>query len=201
METRRNSTHGRGFTIIELMVVMGIVTVIYAVTLASYSRFGGQTLLRSLAYDIALTIRQTQVHGISARIFSGSVADVYGHGVLFDLSIPGGDRQFVLYADTNRDRFFTSVASGELVDVYRLGRGHTIDDICYVEGGNAEMCGVASRVDVLFVRPEPDAIIRVYNGQGWIRAESFRIVLQSPHGSRLSVVVERGGQISVQRVN
>lgn len=197
---RRESV--RGFTLIELVVVLGVVTVISAVTLAGYSKFGTQTLLRSLVYDMALTVRQTQVHGISASIFSGDLAQIYGHGLLFDLA--SANNAFILYADSNDlNKFYTPSVFGnsELLDTYTLGRGYSISSLCY-DNGSGEICGTAQQADILFIRPEPDALIRVKEGGVWVSPAPFkvRIVVESPQDEQLSVVIEAGGQISVQRL-
>src|SRR3989344_4615422 len=50
----------RGFTLVELMVVTGILVVITSLILANNTRFGGAVLLENLAYDIALSMRKAQ---------------------------------------------------------------------------------------------------------------------------------------------
>lgn len=186
----------RGFTLIELLVVVGILVVISGIILTNYSKFGGQILLRNLAYDIALSIRQAQVYGISARSFLGAQFAA-GHGVYFDLVDPSvGDTSFFLYTDVDNNSFFTS-AGTEWVETFSIGRGYTIDRVC-VPSGASETCGV-TQLDILFRRPEPDAIIRASTGGGFATYDRARIVLESPQENKLSVLIETTGQISVQR--
>ncbi|MAZ67606.1 hypothetical protein CL652_02450 [bacterium] len=185
-----------GFTLIELLVVIGILVVISGVVLASYSKFGGQLLLRNLAYDVALSIRQAQVYGISARSFLGAEF-ASGHGAYFNLADPAvSDTAFFLYTDVDTNGFFTS-ASTEWVETFSIGRGYTIDRIC-VPSGASESCGI-TQLDVLFRRPEPDAIIRASTGGAFTTYDRVRIVLESPQEKKLSVLIETTGQISVQR--
>jgi prepilin-type N-terminal cleavage/methylation domain-containing protein len=47
----------KGFTLVELMVTVGIFTIISGLLLARYSNFNQGIILTNLAYDIALTIR------------------------------------------------------------------------------------------------------------------------------------------------
>lgn len=190
-------THkSRGFTLIELVVVLGIVTVISTVTLTSYSKFGSQVLLRNLVYDIALTTRQAQVHGLSGRVFRGDTT-AHGHGIYIDLSVPN---QFMLYKDSGLvpDGFYTN--SGEIVDTYALGRGYVIDKLCFYKG-TSENCVQQGKTDILFTRPEPDALIRGDIGGGWepIPYDGVRLVVLAPQGYQLSVFIEAAGQISVQK--
>ena len=183
----------RGFTLVELVVVMGILVAISAIVLVNYNRFGSQTLLRNLAYDIALSVREAQVYGISARSFQGSNFAA-GHGVFFDLN--DGDDFFFLYTDVNGDNFFSS-ASSEWVETYTIGRGYRVDRLC-VPSRESENCSITT-LDMLFKRPEPDAIIRASSGAGFAIYDRVRIVVTSPQEERLSVLVETTGQVSVQR--
>lgn len=183
----------RGFTLIELIVVVGILVVISGIILTNYSKFGGQILLRNLAYDIALSIREAQVYGISARSFLNAQF-ASGHGVYFDISTT--DNTFYLYTDVNNDNFMTSIGD-EMTETVTIGRGYTIDRICIPSGGS-EVCNV-TELDMLFKRPEPDAIIRAASGAGFTQYNRARIVIVSPQNKKLSVLVETTGQISVQR--
>lgn len=183
-----------GFTLIELIVVVGILGVISSITLTSYSKFGGQILLRNLAYDVALSVREAQVYGISARSFLGA-RFAAGHGVYFNLA--EGNDKFYLYTDTDNNNFFTSIGT-EWVETSSIGRGYFIDRLCVPSGTSTENC-TARVVDILFKRPEPDAIIRASFGSGFLQYDRVRIVLNSPQGNKLSVLVETTGQISIQR--
>ncbi|PCH92030.1 hypothetical protein COB18_02385 [Candidatus Kaiserbacteria bacterium] len=190
----RKRTNARGFTLIELIVVLGILTVISGVTLTSYSKFGGQMLLRNLAYDVALSIRGVQVSGISARSFRGTQF-TKGHGLSFDIAT--ANREFFLYADVDDNRFYTSAAT-EWIETVTIGNGYAIDSICIPTGVTTENCNI-TELDILFRRPEPDAIIRASDGSGFNTYTRARIVIKSPQGEKLSVLVETTGQISVQR--
>src|SRR3989344_627908 len=61
------SHRSKGFSLIELVVAMAIFVTISSVLVVSQRRFGGNTLITNLAYDVALTMRQAQVYGISVR--------------------------------------------------------------------------------------------------------------------------------------
>jgi prepilin-type N-terminal cleavage/methylation domain-containing protein len=71
----------KGFTLVELLVVFAIMTLITALILFQHRRFDSSTLLRSLAYSIALSIRQSQVYGTSVRQFGSNFN--YSYGVYF----------------------------------------------------------------------------------------------------------------------
>ena len=143
----------KGFSLIELMVVISIVTLISGVTLFNHNRFRGGVALENLAYEIALAIRQAQFFGINVRMIEGSFDT--GYGVYFDKTDP---TSFILFADLNDNRFYDD--SNEIIDVYTITRGNQIKYLC-VDGEclNPEASDT-EELHITFVRPEPDAIIK-----------------------------------------
>jgi len=182
-----HSVNMRAFTLIEMLVVAGIVTVVSGIMLANYANFGGAITLRNLAYDVALSLREAQTFGISVRQFEGQFTS--GYGMHIQRSSP---TTYILFADavTPNKRY----DAGELVDSISIGRGFFISDLCVIPASaSTETCGI-DRIDVVFERPEPDARI-LYNETA--TAQSARIILESPRGDKAGVLVEASGQISV----
>src|SRR6185312_4659547 len=67
----------KGFTLVELRVVVAIFLIITAITLGNQSRFSSDILITNLAYQIALSIREAQVYGIGSK----GVADNSSSGI------------------------------------------------------------------------------------------------------------------------
>jgi len=180
--------------------VTGVLTLITGLILASNSRFGGMILLENLTYDVALSIRQAQVYGISVRRF-GERNFSLGYGMYFAQSNP---YEYVLFGDVSQDGVFDceqDVGVCERVELTSISRGYHILVLCAPAGATMEECLEnksiqKTRLDVLFQRPEPDAFIRA-NGDAAIQ-QSARIVLESPRGDKRSVVVHITGQISAE---
>ena len=197
-----------GFTLVELLVVTAIFVVITGMILANHNRFGGRVILQNLAYDIALSIRQAQVYGISVRQFGGTFS---GYGMHFVLSGPGvNPTTYVLFAD-----IYPSVPNGlydadqgEQVESNTIAGGYRIVDLCAlrldVHRSTPEDCDSITSLDVLFRRPEPDAYISANGVSGVANPgalqERGRIVLESPRADRMSVIVEIAGQIATQAI-
>ncbi|MEK7601465.1 MAG: prepilin-type N-terminal cleavage/methylation domain-containing protein [Patescibacteria group bacterium] len=181
----------RGFTLIELMVVTGIIAIISGLVLVNNNKFGGAVLLENLAYDMALSLRQAQVYGISVQRFNGAFGAAYG--VHFTPSAGGAQSLYVLFADAvNKNGLYDS---GELVQSTKVAQGYTVSNLCANAAGS-ETCAQASALDITFQRPEPDAYIRI-SGAGSLY-ESATITVSSPRGDTRRITVYANGQISVQ---
>ncbi|HEY4514113.1 MAG TPA: prepilin-type N-terminal cleavage/methylation domain-containing protein [Candidatus Paceibacterota bacterium] len=200
------SKSDKGFTLMELLVVMGIIVIISSLILASNTRFGGAVILQNLAYDIALSIRQAQVYGISVRGTGASNFNA-GYGMYFDTTT--NPKNYVLFADTNGNGLYTisAVDSSERIASTDIGRNYYIDAVCAPAtiDGNTKLCtSPVERLDIVFRRPEPDAYISADSNscpvlKGSNCKTSARIVAKSPRGDRMSIIVESNGQIYVEK--
>jgi prepilin-type N-terminal cleavage/methylation domain-containing protein len=201
----------KGFTLIELIAVIGIIGLISGVILGGYNKFGGQIILKTLVYDIALSLRQAQTYGISVKNTLSNSGFAAGYGVHFNSADPV---EYILFADTYElvggsvvesnsdggDGVYTS--QNEQVTVYSIGRGYKINQVCVNEPasevcyGDGSSTGGDATVDILFNRPNPDAEIRINgNAAPYSRA---RIEFISPRLDVQSLVVEVSGQISIE---
>ncbi len=180
----------RGLTLIELLVVMGIFSIISLVVLANHSRFNSSVLLGSLAYDIALSIREAQVYGLSVKQYGNNFQ--VGYGLRF-----AGASSYTFFADTNANKRYDSGVDS-IVQTYTFGKGHTVKSFCGLMANGGSECsqgsGAITNLDIVFFRPEPDAIVSsnsptLYSGG--------QIVITSPSGETRTITVASTGQISV----
>lgn len=58
--------HARGFTLVELLISIAIITVITAIVVVRYRQFDSTVLLKGAAYEIALALREAQIQSVSA---------------------------------------------------------------------------------------------------------------------------------------
>ena len=183
-----------GFTLVELLVVIGIMLVITTVVLARYSQFNGTILLRDLAYEVALSFREAQVYGISGRSSGGTFAFRYGVYLT-----KGAPTQYILFGDTNNNLTFDS---SETVEAYSMRAGYGMSEMCARRSEGINRCasaGEISTLTIMYKRPDPDAIIRTdVVGETYTDAT---ITLLSPSESTRSVTVTSTGQISINQSN
>lgn len=182
----------RGFTLIEMIVVVGIMVLVSGIMLANHGRFGEQILLRNLAYDIALTFHEAQVYGISSRRIGGAAFST-GQGISIDMATP---TVLTRFSDINGDALYTQ-AGNEWAGTYQLSRAYRVETICG-QTPSGEICGL-QKIHVLFTRPEPDATVFGENGGSLGQYSGMRVILISPREDRAVVLVESSGQISVDR--
>lgn len=190
----------KAFTLIEMLVVIGIMVLISGLILVNNNRFGGVVLLQNLAYDIALSVRQAQVYGIAVQRFNSSFSAGYGMHFQVDAGSEG-QSAYVLFADalSPENGYYDcpepGTANCELVQSTSIATGYHITELCVTPPGGIERCDVTS-LDVTFKRPEPDAYIRSSDVVGI--NESGEIHVTSPRGDTKVISIQANGQISVQ---
>ena len=166
-----DSAQGRGFTLIELVVVGAIIIIVTSLFLTRQSKFDSSTVLRSLAYSIALSLRQAQVYGISvsgtgtasSNCSNGSYANqtcyAPAYGLYFSAASPN---IYILFADFINDGKYSP---GEDVQAFTLNNVYKISELCAISGvkncsGVDDQSGSPiGALWVLFRRPNPDACI------------------------------------------
>ena len=202
----------RGFTIVELMVVVTIMVIMTTVVLFNYNKFNESMLLSNFAYDMSLTIRQAQTYGVAvleAPSATGSTLNhsnfTYPYGVHLE---PTPVNSFILFVDnpTNpayKGMYVSADAAFERLQSYKFQRGIKIKDICVNDLSGTTQCGLTG-LDITFLRPDPDARIIATGGTASCTSlsnpcGSASIVLSTAGGDiTKNITISRTGQISVQ---
>lgn len=165
----------RGFTLVEMVVVLAIISVISIVVLAGQSRFNQSLLLTDTTYTLAFSARQAQSFGLSSRAF-GAVRNT-GYGLRFDRATPSS---YILFADTTSVQSTPSACplgtagtperkpgncrfdsgSDGILDTYTFSRGFAVSKFCGVMS-NVKYCSddsvPLSTLDVVYTRPNTSA--------------------------------------------
>ena len=199
----------RGFSLIEILVSLTIVTVILTVIVLKQSTYVDSAALSNLADEISLSLSQAQAYGIAVKELTPGSSDFSAsYGLAFSLLSDGSNTNYIFFADRNNNNIYEDGWAcplggiSECLEKATISRGNYIDDICIVRTSGADQCGNARRVDINFERPETSSRLTFFNNSGQTisvqNLKGAKVVLKSSSGLSRSVVVYTTGQISVQ---
>ncbi len=192
----------RGFTMIEILVVMGIFVVITGVTISNFPDLNNRLSLDLLAHDIALEIRKTQTYSLGFRSRPG-FQDLQSYGVRFVKN----SQQFVIFPDKNNNKEYDATdcnqsVAGDCIDIITI-QGRSKLDTLYSGDCTSLLCEVDS-LDIAFTRPNPDANLICKSGGTsslcGTNGDAAVITVKSPKGERRKIIIRQSGQISVENI-
>gem|GEM_PF-607869 len=190
----------RGFSLLEMLVVIAILGVMTSIIIGNRQRFNESVTVTNLAYDVALSIRESQVYGIAVQGFDigGAISFDYGYGVYFQE--PDADDPILTYTlfldrgpyDDGSGNIVHGVGAPDqmfdpaddiVISNYTLNEGYSLEvcvhDATVADPSSYDFCtgAIPAEIEaaaVTFVRPDPDAKFLYYEeGLGWIGAASF----------------------------
>ena len=195
-----------GFSLVEALVSIGIVTLIMSSVLFDYSTFNDNLALSSIGQEMSIAMRQAQTYGLTVREAgqtSGRFDSAYG--VHFDKDDP---TNYYLFADLDGDRKYdigAGCGSGptntECVEKFSLRNGVTVSEICSVTDCPPP---AARAMDITFLRPNPDAVVKFINNGGQAIGGTYltgKVRLLSSKGGTLLITIESTGQVLVGEVD
>ncbi len=204
----KNTAYKKGFTLVELLITIVIFVMLTGVVLFNQNKFDSTILLKNLAYDIALTIRQAQTYGVNVRE-SQQTGTFSSYGVFLNLN--EDNKKIIFFSDIkgngegDEDGKFSDSdmtcssnnIESECMQKYSLKRGNYISRAC--AGDSAGSClDVDGVLTLLFKRPNPDAYI--YKDDDNVSKKYSEIEISSgDNSSKISVVVTGVGQIYVKK--
>lgn len=202
----------RGVTLIEMLIVLGIIGVLSIIIVTSQGTFNKTILLNFTAYDVALTIRSAETYGLGSRI-QGLADKQTGYGVHF-ATAAAQNTTVTLFADSDvaaptgchpsSDINAPDATKGncvyqasEKVQSFTLGNGVRVSALATYSGTSGTP-NARSSLDISFVRPNTRAYITaggIYEPTS--NYTKARITLASPQGGFSYICVSHTGQIRV----
>jgi len=204
-----------GFTLVELLVSLGIIVIITGIARFGKTRFERSILLTNLGYDVALAIREAQVYGVNVKRTSNTTL-TNPYDVSYGVHFQSGSDTFTLFVDNNNDHFYNTsgTPADSAVRTYTIKNNNKIAGLCVVRPGDtAGTCHVATSLDITFRRPDPNACLnssgaQVLKSGGAIAVSTgecnavttntnAQIRIQATDSSRSAIRVSSIGQIYV----
>src|SRR3989344_1096801 len=192
----------RGFTLIEVVVVIGVMAIISSLMLANFPRFNKQISVEREAGKLALSLRKAQSYALAVREFNPAFNDdpfcasppvkFPGYGLFFKVSDP---TRYFIYGDVNCSKYYENILLEEAAEIINIESNVKIFSI---KGYDAAVCGGGCDLDelsILYVRPGPTILIKS-NGIDYNFTE---IYLRSSDGAvSKKVVIRSTGQVSIE---
>ncbi len=202
-----NPKYSAGFTLVELLISVGIISIVSAIVLVKYSSFDSTVILKGQAYEIALGLREAQIKSVS--VVRNGVGFDYPYGMSFSPGAPTADlpdsKKYFAFLFSNSSpsvRPYYDVAEdapdfATKLQEFPIPRNMYVSDICIkiANTGNTWTCsstgGTIKRLDIAFRRPEYKALFYAESSDGGSFSNSIigaKIRIQSPNGTNVYVV-------------
>jgi prepilin-type N-terminal cleavage/methylation domain-containing protein len=187
----------RGFTLVEMLIAMGIFAMLSAMSVSSYLKFNNKIGVDLQAHAVAQDGHKAQVESMAVKRAAGGVYP--GYGVYFSTSTPVS---YIFYADLDNTRVYNA---GEMERNILMPSSMSIARLCATGIGAFSPQGTCptgyvmlSAAEISYKRPNPDANITVYNGASSnSSAASLRVYIKSSKGYERSIEFWSTGQISI----
>jgi Tfp pilus assembly protein FimT len=176
-----------------MVVVIAIIGLVFAVVVARYRDFDSTSVLKNLAYEVALTVREAQVMTIStSNIGGGGVFQNQGQNS-YGINFTANSSSYETFSDLNSNKAYD--APGELVKLNTLTQGASISTINERRAGDPVLYSVAGAT-VTFVRPHLDTtFVTSSNSNNVIE---LLVTVRSARGATRTIRILKSGRIQVE---
>lgn len=169
----KHTTHktNKGFTVVEMIIAISIVSILTSIVLFNYQGFQRGVDFSNTAQEIALIIKKAQSESLAGKYPSVGNGQTYvdpttwkpSYGVFFDK----GSATMTYFFDRNNDGQFQNydekckMGISECLEKITLGQSRTFSRICvYSDENLSDKDCDSGNISFVFKRPFPDTIIR-----------------------------------------
>ncbi len=190
----------KGFSLVEFVVILSIFAIMASVSSINYNEHRAAIEMSNISQDVALTIRQAQVYGISASSKklggdtfdasaafsdSGSIPNVVQDKSIRGVSFNLDEGTITLFEDIDGNKRYVAgnlITSDRVIDVRKIVSRDVSMEYFYVCLNGACTKKTHGVLDISFQRPYADAIITFTSG------------LTGSLYDHASIIVSNGGQ-------
>lgn len=184
----------RGFTMVEIVVMLGILTLISIILLTGFPNFNENAVLSRMQHELALSIRRIQnialsVANVEVTQPDGTIVSVSGLRTGLYVS-QAANSQYLLFIDSNSDGKYREADDARIGDATLLQRGIKIKRLVNDDGQSV------SEATLLF--DAPDAALTIVDSSGVSIGTALTIEFESPNLKLVrSVTARTSGQVSI----
>jgi prepilin-type N-terminal cleavage/methylation domain-containing protein len=201
-----NASFRRGFSLLEMTVVLGIVAIMTAIVLWNLPEMKGGLSVDIVSQEVAIYVRGAQVYSRATKSSAGG-SSFNSFGVHFT---PGSGNFFLwadrddsaseLEPDYHYDPTLPPDGDGAPEENYKLPAGFRIDGLWYeiVDSGTRSFNPITGSADVFFRRPDPEAKFACAPELDCALATNLWVRVMAANGAQYRFVrVSPNGQITV----
>jgi prepilin-type N-terminal cleavage/methylation domain-containing protein len=198
-----------GFTLVEMIVSIAIMGAVVSTILLNQSTYTEGARLTAQADELASRVSEAQAYGVAVRERSAGTGDFsIAYGVSVSILASGSPNAYIVFIDRNGNQVYDGDwtcpvgETSECLEKVSLTNGNAVDSLCIAKISGTDDCSAPKRADILFLRPDPQAHITVWNSSGTVYAPTnmagVRFILKSTNSLSRSVSSYTTGQVSVQ---
>lgn len=175
-----------GFTLIELIVVLGIIVLLLAIVLPNYKIGGQQFALQRSANKLAQDIRRVQEMAMSMKEYQCPSGRLEGY--LISLVEVVSKKNYYLYARCDGINDF-------LIETIGFESGVEIQELAYYSNNSWTILGSSAPLYIYFTPPNPNVTIR---GDESIERARITLSLESDSAKTRIVKLNKAGLVEME---
>ncbi len=172
--TRLIFTHGRGsprgMTYVELLVALGIFSIMTSIVLFDYNKFQAKVDIKVLANDVALKIVEAQKASLSGKLPQRTLPNPWkpSYGIYLDTSTPEAKKNLVYFTDLDLSGVYNvsancpglSGSTDECLDKIVVTKGNSVSKVESYVVSPPQVNPITSPLSITFKRPGAGAVFR-----------------------------------------
>lgn len=190
-----HQTLKKGFTILELIIVIAIMSFITAIILFNSRGLNSSILVSNTAYEISLMIREAQVYGLGVRATENNtpIGFAYSQGIHFDSSAANANT-VILFSDKDNNGQYSGATENIQTYTINKDRAGSILSLCTGVTCSPEVL----TADVMFKRPNPEALFYV-TPVSVATSVIINIGFAPGTGECRSIIIQKSGSVQIDK--